>query len=73
MVLVSVVLPCYNEAQNIEELYKQTIKQFVNLSWYDYELIFIDNASTDNTVALIKEIIEKDKKVKLIVNSRNFW
>ena len=70
--LFSIVTPCYNEEKNIQELYQRIKKVFDELKIYDYEHILIDNASTDNTVKIIKEIADKDKNVKYIVNSRNF-
>lgn len=72
MTLISIVSPCYNEEGNIEELYKQIVKQFSGLPQYDYEIIFIDNASKDSTVSIIKQIITEDHNVRLIINSRNF-
>ncbi|MCH9634295.1 MAG: putative glycosyltransferase [Chlamydiae bacterium] len=68
---ISVVTPCFNEEDNIEEIYKQVKEVFKNLN-YSYEHIFIDNSSDDQTVQRIKKIIEADKNVKLIINSRNF-
>jgi glycosyltransferase involved in cell wall biosynthesis len=69
--LISIVTPCYNEEENIDELY-QRISAVMATQPYDYEHICIDNASTDNTVKKIKEIAALDKRVKLIVNARNF-
>ncbi len=70
---ISVVTPCYNEEENIKEIYKQVKVQFDKLrDKYVYEHIFIDNASKDNTVKLLKEIAEVDKNVKIIVNAMNF-
>lgn len=70
---ISIVTPCYNEEENVEELYNQVKSQFMQLSdKYMYEHIFIDNASTDNTVAELKMIAEKDKNVKIIMNAMNF-
>jgi glycosyltransferase involved in cell wall biosynthesis len=69
---VGVVLPCYNEEGNVDELYERLTKVFEGLSQYTYELLFIDNASTDGTVAKVKALIERDPRVKLIVNARNF-
>lgn len=63
--------PCYNEEDNIEELY-QRVAAVMNSQPYDYEHICIDNCSTDKTVAKIKEIASQDKRLKLIVNARNF-
>lgn len=72
MKLISVVTPCFNEEANVQELYKQIKDVFSRLPDYDYEHIYIDNASKDRTVELIKDIAAKDKRVKLIVNARNF-
>jgi glycosyltransferase involved in cell wall biosynthesis len=72
MQLISVVTPCYNEEENVEELYKQIKAQFANLKNYRYEHIFIDNASVDNTVSILKLLAANDPNVKVIVNARNF-
>ena len=71
--LISLVTPCYNEEGNITKVYEQ-VKTLIEeqLNDYAYEHIFIDNASTDQTVELLKDIAKKDKNVKIIVNSRNF-
>ena len=71
--LISLVTPCYNEEGNITKVYEQ-VKTLIEeqLNDYVYEHIFIDNASTDQTVELLKDIAKKDKNVKIIVNSRNF-
>ena len=72
MPLISVVMPCYNEEENIAEAYRQVRDVFASLPGYDYEHIFIDNASKDRTVAILKEIAMEDRNVKIIVNTRNF-
>lgn len=72
MKLISIVTPCYNEEENVDDLHARIRDEFKKIPEFDYEHIFIDNASTDNTVNRIKKIIEKDPKVKLIVNQRNF-
>lgn len=69
--LISIVTPCYNEEDNIAELYQRIASVMLNQP-YDYEHIYIDNCSTDGSVAKIKEIAARDKRVKLIVNARNF-
>lgn len=69
--LISIVTPCYNEEDNIEELY-QRVAAVMATQPYDYEHICIDNCSTDGTVRKIKEIAVRDKRLKLIVNARNF-
>jgi glycosyltransferase involved in cell wall biosynthesis len=72
MKLISIVTPCFNEEENVEEVYKQVKEVFAELPDYRYEHIFIDNASKDGTVAILKEIGQKDRRVKIIVNTRNF-
>lgn len=72
MKLISVVTPCYNEEDNVEEIYRQVKEVFNNLPNYRYEHIFIDNASNDKSVEILKQIASNDKNVKIIVNSRNF-
>lgn len=69
--LISIVTPCYNEEDNIDELCQRIAAVMATLP-YDYEHICIDNASTDATVKKIKEIAAVDRRVKLIVNARNF-
>jgi len=72
MRLISVVTPCYNEEDNVRELCRQVREVFDGLPGYTYEHIFIDNASADNTVGILREIAAEDKRVKVIVNARNF-
>jgi glycosyltransferase involved in cell wall biosynthesis len=70
--LISVVTPCYNEKGNVEELYQRVKSVFNILDGYTYEHIFIDNASSDGTVTILKDIAARDKNVKIIINTRNF-
>lgn len=73
MKTITIVTPCYNEEANIETLYEKVLDVFNDLGQaYQYQHIFIDNASKDNTVSILKKIAEKDKRIKIIVNSRNF-
>jgi glycosyltransferase involved in cell wall biosynthesis len=69
---ISIVTPCYNEEENVTELYRQVKAVFDELPQYTYEHIFIDNASRDQTVAILKAIARNDHNVKIIVNTRNF-
>jgi len=69
---ISIVTPCYNEEENVEELYNQVKAQFDLLPDYDYEHLFIDNASKDKTVEILTALAMKDKNVKVIVNAKNF-
>ncbi|HWB83418.1 MAG TPA: glycosyltransferase family 2 protein [Bryobacteraceae bacterium] len=72
MKVISVVTACYNEAENVEEVYRRVRAVITSLGKYRYEHIFIDNASTDGTVAILKRIAAEDPNVKIIVNARNF-
>lgn len=70
---ISIVTPCYNEEAGIRECY-ETIRRMMDekLPGYAREHIFCDNASTDRTVEILREIAAADRSVKVIVNSRNF-
>src|SRR3989338_10100011 len=72
MKLISVMTACYNEEENVQTIYRQVKEVFGGLPNYKYEHIFIDNASKDGTVRILKELANADKNVKIIVNSRNF-
>src|SRR3984893_15944654 len=69
---VTVLTPCYNEAENVRALYERVRGVFQPLDEYSYEHVFIDNASTDETVSILREIASRDRHVKIIVNTRNF-
>lgn len=70
---ITIVSPCYNEEDNVETCY-DTIKAIFDaeLPGYEREHIFIDNASTDRTVEILKSIAARDPRVKIVVNARNF-
>ena len=71
--LISVVTPCYNEEDNVEACAAAVRRVFeTELPGYDYEHIFCDNASTDRTEAILRELAAKDSRIKLILNARNF-
>jgi len=72
MKTISVITPCYNEELNVRELYERVRAVIVSLGNYRYEHIFIDNASTDNTLGVLKVMAAIDKNVKVIRNTRNF-
>src|SRR5579872_2353436 len=72
MKFISIMTPCYNEDQNVRELYEAVKAQMAKLPQYTYEHVFIDNASKDKTVPILREIAAADKNVKVIVNTRNF-
>ncbi len=72
MKTITVASGCYNEEGNIRELYSQLSAVFTELPSYTWEIIFIDNASTDATPTILREIAAKDRRVKVIFNARNF-
>lgn len=69
---VSIVLPCYNEAANVGELHQRLCRVIDGLPRYRFVLLFIDNASTDDTVSRLRAIAAEDDRVSVIVNARNF-
>lgn len=70
---IGIVIPCYNEQENIVGICKAVENEITNsLPQYDYEILVIDNCSTDNTRVLIREICKQNKKVKAILNAKNF-
>ena len=70
--LISVVTPCYNEEDNVRDLYEQVCAVLDRFEDYRHEHVFIDNASTDGTVAILRELAGGDPRVKVILNARNF-
>jgi glycosyltransferase involved in cell wall biosynthesis len=70
--LLTILTPCFNEEENVREVYEQVKAAMQTLPSYDYEHLFIDNASKDGTVAILRELAAADKRVKVIVNTRNF-
>ncbi len=70
--LISIVTACYNEEDNVEEVYRQVKAIFASLPQYRYEHLFIDNCSEDRTVEILKSMAANDRNVKVIVNARNF-
>src|SRR5436305_4767464 len=72
MKTISIITPCYNEEDNVRELYNRVRAAMVSVGRYRYEHIFIDNCSRDRTVAILKEIAREDQNIKVIVNARNF-
>lgn len=72
MALITVLAPCFNEEGNISELYAQVRAVFEKLPEHRVEFVFIDNCSTDGTVAELRALAAKDRAVKVILNVRNF-
>lgn len=70
---LSILIPCYNEEENVVPISQAVIETLErDLPQYDYELLFIDNDSTDNTRPLLRELCSKNPKIKAIFNAKNF-
>lgn len=70
---ISIMIPCYNEEENVVPMSEAVVRLFEEeLTEYDYEILFIDNDSSDHTRALLREICRKNKHIRAIFNARNF-
>lgn len=70
---ISVVVPTYNEEENVIPISKAIINEIeTNLGTYDYEILFIDNCSTDNTRPLLRQLCKENDNIKAIFNAKNF-
>ena len=70
---ISILIPCYNEEENVVPIANAIVEEIDrHLSSYDYEIVFIDNDSKDNTRPLLREICKRNPKIKAIFNAKNF-
>lgn len=69
---LSIIVPIFNEEENIRYAYKELVKMTGSIPKYDHEIIFVDNYSTDNSRTILKDLAKKDNKVTVIFMSRNF-
>ena len=74
MQLLSVIVPCYNEEENIRDFYDELFKNqpFFDKRGLDVEVIYIDDGSKDHTLEEIKKLINEDSRVHVVSFSRNF-
>lgn len=72
MKTVSIMIPCYNEEENVVAISEAVVKQMEALPQYDYEILFIDNCSQDNTRPLLRQLCAGNKRIKAIFNVKNF-
>lgn len=72
--LFSAIIPCYNEEENVVDVYNEILKQedYLKANALELEVIYVDDGSKDGTAVEVKKLIEKDKRVHLISFSRNF-
>ncbi len=70
---VSILIPCYNEQENVRPMSEAIVDLFEKqLTQYDYELLFIDNDSSDQTRPILREICKNNEHIKAIFNAKNF-
>ncbi len=70
---ISILIPCYNEEENVVPISQAVVETMErDLPEYEFELVFIDNDSTDNTRPLIRQLCQGDSRIKAIFNARNF-
>ena len=70
---ISIIVPCYNEAEGIQKFYSEAIKTINKITdKYDYEILFINDGSSDNTFEKLKELKKMDDNIRIISFSRNF-
>ena len=70
--IITIVSPTYNEEENVLLFYSRVNEIIKNILNYQFEFLFIDNASTDETANILKDLAKQDKKIKVILNTRNF-
>lgn len=70
--LISIVTPTFNEIDNIDELLRRVRLAINGLNKYDFEILVIDNCSVDGTQERLRELAQKDPRIKVILNARNF-
>ena len=69
---ISIMVPCYNEEENVVPMSEALVAELEKLPQYDYEILFIDNCSLDTTREKLRDICDNNKKIKAIFNSKNF-
>ena len=69
---ISIMVPCYNEEENVIPMSEALVAELEKMPQYDYEILFIDNCSLDTTRQKLREICAKNKKIRAIFNSKNF-
>ena len=72
MKTISILVPCYNEAQSLELLHKEIVRVISTLENYKWEILFVNDGSRDNTMEVIKGLREKDGRISYVDLSRNF-
>ena len=69
---ISVIVPCYNEEESLPLFYNETSKVLMSIEGTDYEILFVDDGSSDRTLKMIKDLCGRDSRVRYVAFSRNF-
>lgn len=69
---ISLIVPCYNEQESLRPFYDELTKVANDMSEYEFEFLFIDDGSKDNTLSILKDFAKNDNRVKYIAFSKNF-
>lgn len=69
---ISVLIPCYNEEASLPLLYAELVKVMDSCKSYDWEVLFVNDGSRDNTLSIIKDLRQKDSRLSYVDLSRNF-
>ena len=69
---ISLVVPCYNEEESLPILYKELVRIAKEMKDEDFEFLFINDGSKDNTLKIIKDLVKQDERVRFVSFSRNF-
>lgn len=69
---ISIIVPCYNEEDSLPVFYAETLSVLRTIDDTDYEFVFVDDGSSDRTLEIIKDLAQKDQKIRFVVFSRNF-
>lgn len=72
MDVISVIVPCYNEQESLPLFYKEMCRITGQMNTVDFEMLFVDDGSKDRTLAIMRELSQKDKRVRYLSFSRNF-
>lgn len=69
---ISIIVPCYNEEKSLPLFYEELTKNINQFETAEFEFIFVNDGSTDNTLAYLKDLSKQDERVKYLSFSRNF-
>ena len=70
--MLSVIIPCYNEEKLVKNSFLEIFKAIKICKIREYEIIFVDDGSKDNSLSIVEKLKKKNKKIKIIKNKRNY-